>query len=335
MMSIARRAFLGAAGCAATGLIALGWTGPARAETVEWSGYTYTLPVMEPYKGLDRIVERIGKESEGRLAIELSPGGSLPINGNDIAQAIGTGVIDFGATGGYAGYIPIGGIGRLPMLYGTIEEFENAYKVLKPYLSKAMEEKGLVLLGHYRYPVQVIWGREPVTSLADLKGAKVRVVSPEQAEAVQRLGAAPVTIATPDVAPALQRGTIDMLLTASAGGGKLWHDMLTHSYRLGVNWSLSLILANKDRFEALPQDLQDRLLRISEEEGARISQTLLEEEDQLTADYAKQGLIVTEARPEDLKLAQGIMKAYWDDWAKQHSADAQEALSKIRAELGR
>ena len=81
-------------------------------------------------------------------------------------------------------------------------------------------------LATYNYPLQVVWSRKPINSLADMKGQKLPVTSPEQAEYVKRLGGLPVTIGPSEVPSALDRGVVDGVFTASSGGGKIWRDLL-------------------------------------------------------------------------------------------------------------
>ena len=59
------------------------------------------------------------------------------------------------------------------------------------------------------------------------------------------------------------------------------------------------------------------------------------QEDALTKQFGKDGMILTDAKPEEVKDATDKMRSYWDEWAKHHPADAVEALGKIRAAVGR
>src|SRR5262249_11235556 len=80
----------------------------------------------------------------------------------------------------------VAGIPRLPMLIQSYEDFAKADAVLKPYVDKAYQEKGSTLLASYTYPLQFMWGRKKLESLADIKGMKLRVAQPEQGEFVRR-----------------------------------------------------------------------------------------------------------------------------------------------------
>ena len=58
-------------------------------------------------------------------------------------------------------------------------------------------------------------------------------------------------------------------------------------------------------------------------------------EDELTAQFAKEGLILTNATPEDIALATDKLRSYWDEWAQKKGPEEVEALAKIRKAVGR
>ena len=128
-----------------------------------------------------------------------------------------------------SGNIPVAGIPRLPGLVRSYEEFAKTADVLRPYLEKAFADKGIVMLGDYTYPLQVVWGKKKLTSLDDIKGMKLRVAQPEQGEMVRRFGGTSVTISAPEVPSALDRGVVDGIFTAGVGA-VLWKDLLKFGY---------------------------------------------------------------------------------------------------------
>jgi len=67
------------------------------------------------------------------------------------------------------------------MLIRNYEEFAKASEVLRPYVEAAYAKKGVIVLGEYYYPLQVMWSRKKLSSLADINGQKIRVASPSSA----------------------------------------------------------------------------------------------------------------------------------------------------------
>jgi TRAP-type C4-dicarboxylate transport system substrate-binding protein len=314
------------------------WLAPSNpaAAAEKWDFYVYNaVSTVAAVKGMNKFIEEIEKETGGALSIRLHLGGSLPINTTTITQAVSDDVVQMGDDGYFLGNVPIGGVLRLPMLIRTTAEYQKAAAVMDPYLEKAFEKKGVLVLGQYLYPFQVAFSGKKLTALADIKGQKIRVTSPEQSEFIKRLGGIPVTIGAPEVPSALDRGVVDGVLTASAGGGNVWKDLLKYNYRLGINYFNSVIIVNKERFGKLPPDVQNKVRKIIHDNMPLITKAMESEEDGLTKKFAEGGMIVTKENPQDIEVGMKTISAYWDEWAKSKGPDAVAALKKVRAALGR
>lgn len=308
----------------------------ARAQTISWTAYSYAaVATVPPTKALAKICEDLERQSNGRFVMKMHIGGSLPIQATNISQAVADGVVQFADDGFFQGNIPIGGVLRLPMLIKTREEFEVAAKVMYPYLEKAYARKGILILGYYIYPVQVAWSSKRLTNLAELKGRKMRVTSPELAEFVRRFGATPVTIGPAEVPSALDRGIVDGVYTAAAGGGRIWKDLLKYVYDVGVSFFDAMFVVNKEAFEKLPADIQAMMRKAVAEAAPWVTDEQFKDEGIIREQLSKEGIIFTPALPEDVKAGMDKLKDYWDSWAKSRGADAVEALGKVRASLGR
>lgn len=308
---------------------------PAVAATV-WEAYTY-LPnaTQAGVKGLQTLFERVQKETGGALVINLHLGGSLPISATSITPSVADGIVQFGTDGFFSGNVPIAGLLRLPMLLRTSTEFAQAEAIAAPYIAAAYLKKGVVALGEFTYPLQTIWSRKTLESLADVKGQKLRVTSVEMGEFVKRFGGIPLTMGTPDVPAALDRGVIDGVLTATSGAGLTWKDLLKYNYRFPVQFANAVTIANKAAYDALPAATQTLLTTQAIDANRAMTMTMASEEESDTAELSKEGLIVTPALPADVTEAEKRMAPYWDEWAKARGTQAVEALGKIRAALGR
>jgi TRAP-type transport system periplasmic protein len=320
-------------------IVALGLWGQAssRAMAAEnWDLYVYNpVATVAAVKGMNTIIEQIEKETNGELKVRLHLGGSLPINTTTITQAVADDVVQMGDDGYFTGNVPIGGVLRLPMLIRTRDEYMKAATVVDPYLEAAFGKKGLVVLGQYLYPFQVAYSRNKLTSLADFKGQKIRVTSPEQGEFIKRVGGVPVTLGAPEVPSALDRGVVDGVLTANTGGGNTWKDLLKYNYRIGINYFNSVVIANKDRFAKLPPEVQQKVRKIVKDNMPLITSAMENEEENLTKKFAEGGMTITEPTTADLDEAAKVVASFWDEWAKAKGPDAAAAVKQVRAALGR
>lgn len=318
-------------------------TGPAFAAAVAvlatagaaetWQGYTYTTSVIENER-LEALARRVTEATNGELTMRFTRGGGLPIGANDVQQAVAEDILQWGDAGGNAvSFVPIFGLSRLPGLYMNAEEFTQAVEVLQPYLDAALEAKGVIHLCSHLYPQQSIFTTFEINSLDDLAGKRVRVGSPQQAAIIEALGGNPVNIATPEVPSALQQNAVDAVLTASAGGGRIWADLLSHNYHIPINWAQALLLVNKARFEALPAETQTLVRDIANEECAAITAGSLGAEDEWVARMGEGGVIFTNPSEADLAKLREMSQPIWLKEVEQIGGDAADALAKVREAL--
>ena len=308
----------------------------AIAQATEWTGYTYSaVSTTAAVKGMNRISERVAKETGDELKIKIHLGKTLQIASSDITQAAGDGIVDFAADFFFSGNVPIARVLNLPMLIENDEEWGKAYAAMEPTLIKAFAEQGVVLMGSYRYPQQVIFATFKIDSLADLSGHKIRVTSPEQGRFIEEFGGAPITLSGSEVPTSLERGVIEGVLTASAGGAKKWHEFLPYNYRFAVNYGNSMVIANKDSFEALSEKTQQTLRSIVAEECEKISAEFLVDEDVQKKAQAAKGMTLVAPAAGDAKMAREKLAPFWASWAKENGSEYEEALALVRNAIGK
>lgn len=300
-----------------------------------WRAYTYNaVATVTAVKGLNAMFEDIKAKTNGELTVRLNLGGTLPIAATNVTQAVGDNTVQLGDDAFFVGSVPAGGVVRLPMLLRTRADFIKAWDIEAPYLRAAYDKKNIVLLGRYIFPENVIWSKNKLTSLADIAGQKIRVISPEQAEFIKLLGGIPVTLGTSEVAAGIDRGVIDGALTASSGYGYVWRDLLKYSYRLNVSFVDSLILVNKDAWEKQSAATRTVVQNVVNDHTARITAAMAAEDEDLTRKMAASGMVITEPTAADLMDAEKRITPYWKEWGEKRPA-VQEILLKARAAVGR
>lgn len=300
-----------------------------------WTCYTHAPSPADPtFAGLQQLAQGIEAASGGAIKVKCSVAGSLPIKESDITNGVSAGVIDVAGDLYFNGNIPVGSLLSVPGLFTNDKEFETGLAAMVPILEAKLAAKGVKLIGYYHYPLQVLWTTGKVAGLADLKSRKIRVSSAEQAEFIKRIGAVPVTLAGADVPVALQNGVVEGVITASAGGGRLWHDMLKYNMRLGPNYATGLFIVNKATFDSMPADLQAKVLELGKSAGNYITTTLASQEDDLTKQFEKAGMTVIQPSDADIKLMEDTMQAYWTEWAQKHGQEGADAMKVVRTAIG-
>lgn len=297
-----------------------------------WQCISNTSSPTDPtYVRLLKLADEIGKASDGKIHVVCHPSGALPIEASSVAQAVSGDVLQFAVADSlaYNSIVPAAGVLSLPGLFNSEAALNKGIAVVTPMLNADFSRRSMVMLGVATYPLQVLWSTQKLTSLDDLKGMKLRVTTPEQAEFAVRFGATPITMGIANVATALQRGIIQGLLTASSGGGRILHEILHYNLRTGPNYVSVILIVNKQHFNALPKPLQAKIAALSRQAANDMTAVLQGTEAQLTEQFKKEGMIVTPGTPAEAKLIADRMRSYWPKWAAQHGPDARRALAEV------
>ncbi len=203
----------------------------------------------------------IEKDSGGRIKTEIYPASQLgPVQ----QQAEG---VQFGAI--QCQVVPpeflVGVDERFEVLAapGLLQSMAQGQKlaadpdVLKLMLSLGAE-KGLHGVGLFMVNPAAIASKEPIRTLADFKGKKIRIFASKfQSEALDRLGATPVAMSLGDVLPALQQGAIDGAVASTAVFTAFhYQDAAKYVTETGQPAIFGIVEISKKWYDTLPPDLQ-------------------------------------------------------------------------------
>ena len=311
-----------------------------RCEPIRWDYFIFVGNTHPIGQYALEFAEAVRERTGGRLEITVRPAGELPYKATEAVRITSDGSVQMadGYVGFVAGDSKVAALPGLPFLIRNFDEFKTAYPALEPHLLADLERQGVVLLYTYTWPPQNVWGREqPIRTLADFAGRKIRTTSPEQAALIEKLKAEPVTFTTAEVPAAMQRGVMDAVLTAGFNAlGSQWQEFLDWGYLPDIHIGPSYILVNREAYAALPSEVREQLDAVAAEFEQRQSEEIIarEADDRRTL-AAQHGLELIEARAEDVEAATELMKPYWEEWAAQAGAAAQAALADVRQALAK
>lgn len=199
-------------------------------------------------------------KSNGQIDVKLSAWPEMGLNGPEVLRLIRAGQVDIGAAplSTVSGDVPfLDGI-DLAGLHPDIEQARKTALALVPLANKELEKFGSQIIAIYPFPAQVIWCRQPVSSLADLKGRKIRTFGASLNDFVTAIGAQPVSIGFPEVYSALERGVADCAVTGTGSGNAAkWYEVTTSIYNLSVGWAVAAYYVNTAWWNKLDQPTRD------------------------------------------------------------------------------
>ena len=215
-----------------------------------------------PANAIEPWAKRVEEASGGRLKFELYPAmqlGGAPANLYDQAR---DGVVDLIWTvlGYTPGRFPKSEVFELPFLVTTGEATSVAFQHYVE--ANAMDEyAGVKLIAVHAHGPGLFHSIDPITSLEDLRGMKIRGGSRVINDMLTRLGAEPVGMPVPGVPEALSKGvitgtTIPWEVTPSLRVAELVKNHTGFSGANGLYTQTFAFTMNLDAYNNLPDDLK-------------------------------------------------------------------------------
>jgi len=279
-----------------------------------WIEAQFAMPSL--FHFIDTVKERSG----GQLEIEYL-GGSEIVPAKELLDAVGRGVVDIAISGAsyYSGVVPEGEFPGLPIVWTYDNYLEIYKKEFAEQIDKAHQEKAnvkIMAIANIPHFILATTKSRPVTKLEDLKGLKIRGAGGVASIAPDLLGAASVYVPSPEILPAIERGTIDgAFRPISAIVDWTEYDVLNYVVMPHLCGSCSFIYMNLDSFNKLPDDLRKILVESAQEtEEWGVSYMKQREAVALFDMYYKYGVQIYWLPPDELKRWNDLVVPGAIDW---------------------
>ena len=237
------------------------------------------LGITTQYKDLEAPfwTKDIPAATKGAVTASIKPWNEMGLKGPEVFRLLGQGVFDVGTSqlGFVAGDSAINDATDLAGVSPTIQTFREVTQAFRPHLERHYEQQLKVkVMGLLSFQAQVLFCRNEIKNLNDLKGRKVRTSGASQADFVSFFGGSGLNMAFGEVQQALQNGVIDCAITGTLGGYKAkWYDGAKYLYALPINWGAGLSAINLNTWRKLDAATQRTLTT----EYARLEQAVIEQ----------------------------------------------------------
>jgi len=281
---------------------------------------------------IKQFVEDIKKASGGQIDIAVHSNGSL-IKHPDILRAVSTGQVNIAEflLGQFGNEDPVFAADNVPFLAGGWDKAWKFYGAQKPILEKKLQGRGLVLLYAVSWPGQGLYSKEPLKSIDDLKGAKMRTYSPMTARLAELLGASGLVIQTPEIPQAFATGTMTAMVTSSATGStsKAW-EFVKNYYPTGAWNPKNVVVVNNRAFQSLSGPQKKTITdaaAAAEKRGWELARARETNANKLLADN---GITVHTPTPAMMAALAKIGDTMGAEWAKSAGAEGEAILKAYR-----
>jgi len=303
----------------------------AAEEKVVWTFATNPGPAanswsFHPYPRFQKLLE---KNSGGRFILETKVGLYPP---KEVIHAVIAGQVEIGweRTPWLAGTFPLWDL-SLPFFWDSVFEYESFLNDprMQAINEKTFGEHGLIKIAEIQSATtDGIFAKRPIKTLEDFKGLKVRTAGVIPTLALKLMGASPLTIPTTEILEALQRGTVDAIQTSRGWGmGFGLPDVATNVSIWRVQSIFpGMLIVNKKKFDALPDDLKKILIDTGREmQGQNTFGALVEE---LESEIGAKVSSMTQVQPEksEIDKARVICRPVIKKWLELAGPDGQAVL---------
>ncbi len=215
-----------------------------------------------PDKFLNPWIEKVEKESNGRIKIEHYPSMQLGGKPPELIQQVTDGVVDLVWT--VLGYTP----GRFPKseafeLPFMVADAEKTSMAFQEYYEKHLTDEfpGIRVIAVHTHGPGLLHTKNPVNKLDDIKGVKLRGPTRVITQMLGTLGAVPVGMPVPAVPEAVSKGVIDGAvipweITLPLKMSELVNNHTAFSGDRGLYTATFVFAMNQASYDKLPDDLK-------------------------------------------------------------------------------
>lgn len=258
-------------------------------------------------EGLKMMQKRLEELTGGKATIEIFPNGVL---GHEVAAIEGVllGTIDMTvpANAPFTNFVPEFKLFDMPFLFRDMAHMDKVVSgPVFEELRTPAQKKGFRLLAIFSSGIRHIMTKEPIRSIDDLKGRKIRTMqNPVHLEAFKAFGANPTPLAYSELYSALQAGVVDGAEAANTNySAQKFYEVSRHWALVGwLNLTAPVVISER-RFTALPPDVQAALTRAAQEAAVSERKLVVDTDRPLLEKIKAQGVTITTPDPEPFRRA--------------------------------
>lgn len=315
---ITKRTFLkGAASLPLAGVLG----GTAAAAGTKLTGATYLTPnyasIMWGFKG---FVDRL---QEGGSEVVFYDSGTL-LGAAELVSGLRSGVIDFmfHTTSYINRSFPILGITGLPYVVDALYRNPERLAVGSPLFKLIQEEIAkqnlhLLSLGGGILQPDYLWSdTAKIDTLEGVSGKRIRVAGLDASTAMEKLGAAVVSLPSSELYLAIQRGTIDgIVANAVTIDGRKLQEQTKTAFKLPISANAQGLFVLKSRWDALDEGTRNAVDSAAQWYDQNAARHINEDDiPNVWPAFEKEGLTVVEPSAEQMQQFRSVCEPIWETW---------------------
>jgi TRAP-type C4-dicarboxylate transport system substrate-binding protein len=257
------------------------------------------LKVMEEYN------QEIKDATNNEVRFKIYPGG-IQGDEKDVLRKIRLGQLH---SAGFTGV----GLGEIlsearildsPMLFRSHEEVDYITELLYDEFARKFDKEGYTLLGWTEVGFVYVFGKDPVTSLEQLKGTKMWMWEGDPiAEATfNALNVKPIPLSITDVLTSLQTNLIEAVYTSPLACVSLqWYTRLDYMVDAPLADAAGAVLVSNKMFNKLPEEYRKILIEKGRENMQKLRDLSREDNAESVELMKKNGIQISQVSDQNLR----------------------------------
>ena len=307
--------------------------GPAQAQGREMTMGNVNPPKHGTSLAAQQFADKLAELTGGKMKVVHHHSGALG-GEREVAQQIQLGSVDFGpiTTAPLSTLVPEMSVFQLPYIF---RDYDHVFKALDgsdtlyKYYDAVLDRRGLKLVGFIAAGYRGIYGHNPINSIADVKGKKIRVQEDKILVATfKALGMISTPIAFPEVATSLQTRVIDF---AEGGVNTFYHnkfyDIVKYVADVRHTHQAVALIMSKSSFQKLDPAGQ-KAIGAAWEHARQFNRKFILDEDRSIQDQVRaRGVTIT--KPDATPFRKATQSVYEDFYATPAGKDARKMVDYI------
>jgi tripartite ATP-independent transporter DctP family solute receptor len=319
---------------ALTGFIITLFIQTGEAATVLKFGHTDP-PDSPRHKAALLFADKVKQYTGGKYEVNVYHSETL---GSDpkLIEQVKLGAIDFCVSGIaiYANQLPELGLLALPYLVETFDQGWHLYddtQWVKDYFNKLLE-KNIRILSMWEAGFRCMTTKKPVSTVADVKGMKLRIAKSEMYVWIwSALGANPTVMALGEVYIGLQQGVIDgqenPIVTIHT---QKFYEVAKYVSLTRHIYAPIPLSTNEKMWQKMDKGTQDGILRAASEAQKWHREAVIKQDEELLSEMTKKGATII--RPDIPSFAKASLPVY-DKAREKYGKEVVDGLVKSAEEI--
>jgi TRAP-type C4-dicarboxylate transport system substrate-binding protein len=253
----------------------------------------------------DRALRGAGAEwsqaTQGRVSLRIYPGG-VAGDEPDVVRKMRIGQVQAAAltVAGLAEIDPAFKVFGIPMFFDSYPELRAVLDVMTPTLKQRLEAKGFILLNWGHGGWVHVFGKQPLSTTAELKKMKlwVGIGDDEMVSLWKKNGYQPVSIAATDILTGLQSNMLEAIYTTPLAALSLqWFRTTPYMSQVGLAPLVGGTVVTKAAWMKLSEADRKVILASCQKVEARLESDVPKQDDDSIAEMQKRGLKVSTSTP--------------------------------------